>query len=126
MPIRLRAWSLSRVGVLSMLTSSSVVIACAAQVLVAASRDGRRRRRQRLAVEPGLQDRLDGVKAEGADGDRSAGGGFQPLVTEALAEAEDAEAGAVALLGMRPGLHDAANQLGRRGPSLLRPILDPA
>jgi hypothetical protein len=81
-----------------MLTSSSVVVAGAAQVLVAASRGGRRRRRQRLAVEPGLQDRLDGVIAEGADSERSAGGGLQALVTEAPAMAEDAEAGAVALL----------------------------
>ena len=52
-------------------------------------------------VEPLLEDLFDrGVMAR-ADLQRARGRGFQPFGAKPLAQAEDADAGAVALLGMR-------------------------
>ena len=59
--------------------------------------------RQRLPVEVVLQDRLDALVARGTDGERARAGGLEPGGAVGLAEAQDAEAGTEALLGMAKG-----------------------
>src|SRR5262252_7178777 len=113
------------VALVSILFSSAVVVG-ATQVLVVAVEAGRTFGVQRLAVEPGLQDRLDAAVAEGAHRQRPLAGGLHALGAVAVAEPDDAQAGAIALLGMRSRLQDALGQLGCRRSCLLGPADDPA
>ena len=53
-----------------------------------------------LLVEAVAQDGLDAAVAMGAEDERAPAGGFQAFFAVALAQAQDPEAGAVALLGM--------------------------
>jgi hypothetical protein len=59
---------------------------------------------RRSVVEPVLEDRLDRPIGAGADVETAIAGRFQPLGAVLSGEPENAEAGAVALLGMRPAL----------------------
>src|SRR5258707_3984874 len=106
--------------------SLSLVISGAAQVVVATVGGERPWRREGLAVEPRLQDRLQASVAEGADCQRPLAGGLDAISAVAVAEPEDAETGAEALLGMGPRFQDALGQLGRRRSRLLGPADDPA
>src|SRR5258708_26976360 len=106
--------------------SSSLVVTGAAQVVVAAVGGERPWRRKGLAVEPRLQDRFQASVAEGAHRERPLAGSLDAISAVAVAEAEDAEAGAEALFGMRPRFQDALGQLGGRGSRLLGPADDPA
>ncbi len=55
----------------------------------------------RLPIEPVVEDRPDRAIAQRADLQGAGGRGFKPLRPERLGQAQDAEAGAEALLGMR-------------------------
>src|SRR5439155_13124717 len=106
MPVRLRARSLSRVGVVSMRSSSSAVVGGAAHVVVAAHGQAWWRCWQRLRVEAALEDRFDAAVAVGLDGQRPPAGGFQALAAVAMTQPDDAEAGAEALLRVGTVLQD--------------------
>ena len=75
-------------------------------------------RRVRLAVETGAQDGLDGLVAVGPGSQRPHAGRLQALCAVAVGQADDAETGAKALLGMGTGRHDRFDELGggRAGP----------
>ena len=70
------------------------------------------RRRGVLAVV--LQDGGDRGVGAGAEHQRAGAGGIDPLGAVALDQAEDADAGAEALLGMRPRAQDDIDQHWRR------------
>src|SRR5437016_1782802 len=57
-----------------------------------------------------LQDRLDRAVAGGADVIAAPAGGFEPCRAVAPGEAQNAETGAEALLGMGLGLHDRLDE----------------
>jgi hypothetical protein len=63
-----------------------------------------------LPVELVVEDGTDRSVAEPADVDRACGGGFKPFTAERAHEPHDAEAGAEALLGMRPTFQDEFTQ----------------
>src|SRR5512144_2435783 len=87
-----------------------------------------------LTIEVVLQDGFDRAIGPGADLQRAGRGGLQPLYAERLAEPDDAEAGAEALLGMWPVLQDQFAQQRRGRPdargfppdALDRPVRVPA
>src|SRR5689334_19121892 len=91
----------------------SVVVMRAANVLV-----GRRWFRlfvgdlgERHAIEPVLEDRLD-VAVRAGTGDEGAGaGGLEALGAVGFVEAQDAQAGAVPLLGVTTLAHDRLGEL---------------
>jgi hypothetical protein len=73
------------------------------------------------AVEPVLEDRVDVAVGAGADGLGPGTGGLEPGGAVAAAEAEQPQAGAVALLGMRAVGQDggdAPDGLGAESPAL--------
>ena len=79
----------------------------------------------RLPVEPVLEDRLDRSVGTGADVETAVAGRFQPVGTVLAGQAQDAEAGPIALLGVRPALQDQRGELGGardRSPPPRRPI----
>src|SRR6516164_1700981 len=100
MPSSLSALSWSSVGCVSINHLSSVEVGGAADVLVRYRRPVRGHGRP-LAIEVVLQDRVDGAVGARTDLERPAAGGFQPLATMGLGQAQDADTGAEALLGMR-------------------------
>src|SRR5438045_4474055 len=104
MPGRRRVWRPSRVALVSMSVLSSVV-AGAAEVLVGGV-GARRGSAKRLGVEAVAQDRLDGAIRQCLDRQRPPAGRLDALGAVALGEADDAQAAAIALLGMRPRLQD--------------------
>src|SRR6478736_2716210 len=66
-------------------------------------------------IEPGVEDGFDGAVGPGADFDGPLGGGFDARRAIRAGETHDAETGAIALLGMGPGLEDLLAQgCGRR------------
>src|ERR1700722_12596102 len=66
-------------------------------------------------IEPGIEDGFDGAIGPGADLESALGGGLDARGAERDGETHDAETGAVALLGMGPGLEDLlAERRGRR------------
>src|SRR5579859_2726517 len=110
---RRSAFSFSIVGSLSISIPPSVVIFLSANVLVW-------RRRwlrwggglgQRRAIEPGLQDRFDALVGAGAHDERAMTRGLQPLGPVPFAEPHDAEARAVAVLGVRALGDDRGHEL---------------
>ena len=82
-------------------------------------------------IELVVEDGFDGAVGPGADLDGPFGGGLDARRAEGTGEPDDAETGAIALLGMRPGLQDVLAE--RRGPgpilrasSRMRSIVQPA
>src|SRR5215468_7530293 len=71
--------------------------------------------RQRLAVQPLVEDRADRAVGTGADLEPAPTSGLEPIVAVVSREPEDAEAGAEALLGMRPAAQDDLDQGGGVG-----------
>ena len=57
-------------------------------------------------IEPGFEDGFDGAIGPGADLDGPLGGGLDARRAKGADEPDDAETGAIALLGMGPGLED--------------------
>jgi hypothetical protein len=81
----------------------SVVVASATNVPVEQQLAGLAgRRRLRLAIEAVLEDRIDAAVGASAGRERPRARRFDPLATVATLEPQDPQAGAVALLGMRP------------------------
>src|SRR5260221_3378357 len=120
-------FSPSMVGLSSMTgLSFLLVVARAAEVAVGrVRRDRRGAAGQRLAVQPGAQDRLDAAVGVRAQRQRPGAGGLGAVVAVAAGQADDAQHGPVALLGMRAGIQDRLRQ--RRGgrPGLSGPLGDP-
>ena len=77
--------------------------------------------RPRQPVEAMFEDRVDMPVGARADGDGPGTGGLQAGVAIALGEPQDAEAGAVALLGVRPVGEDSLDEGGRVGADRARP-----
>src|SRR3974377_373401 len=70
---------------------------------------------RRLPIELVVEDGFDGAIGPGADLDGPVGGGLDARRTKRAGEADDAETGAIALLGMGPALEDLlAERRGRR------------
>ena len=70
---------------------------------------------RRLPIELVVEDGFDGAVGPGADLDGALGGGFETLGAEGPGEADDAQTGAIALLGMGPAFEDLlAQRRGRR------------
>ena len=61
---------------------------------------------RRLLVEPMLEDRLDRSVGPGADVETAVASRFQPGGAVLAAKTKDANAGPIALLGVRPALQD--------------------
>jgi hypothetical protein len=86
---------------------------------------------RRPLIELGVEDGFDGAIGPGADLDCVFGGGLDARGAVGADETDDAEAGAIALLGMRPGLeYLLAQGRGRRADfaasSRMRSIVQPA
>ena len=65
-----------------------------------------------------VEDGFDGAVGPGADLDGPLGGGLDARRAKGTGKTDDAEAGAVALLGMRPGLEDVLAERRGRGADL--------
>ena len=83
----------------------------------------------RLAFLPVLQDRRDRTVGTGAKCQRLGTGGLQPFGAVTLAQAEDADAGAEPLFGMRArpqhDLHQGCGVTADRGGFALDPLVRP-
>ena len=77
-----------------------------------------------LAIEVVLQDRVDGGVGARADLQRPAAGGLEPLGPVALGQPQDADAGAEALLGVRPLAQDDLDECRGVAPDLAGPPLE--
>lgn len=78
--------------------------------------DGRRGRRRLFrfqAVQLLFENRAQALIAAHIERDGARGGGLHPRVRILLAQPDDAQAGAVALLGMAVAVEDAGNHCGR-------------
>ena len=73
------------------------------------------RRLQRLAIKRAFQDGLHAGIGAGSGRQGAPRRRFQALVREALAQAQDAETGSIAHLGMRPAFQNGGEQLGGGG-----------
>jgi hypothetical protein len=69
----------------------------------------------RLLVEPMLEDRLGRSVGTGADVEAAVASRFQPVGAVLVAQAQDADASAVALPGVRPAFEDQLGELGGAG-----------
>src|SRR5271165_1561773 len=69
---------------------------------------------RRPPIELVVEDGFDGAVGPGADLDRPLGGGFDARRAIGAGEPHDAEAGAIPLLGMGPGLEDLLAERRRR------------
>src|SRR5690242_9958577 len=120
------ALSFSMVGSVST-SFLSVIVAAAADVLV---RDGggalcvRRLHRRGQPVEAVLQDGFDVAVGARPHGNGAGRGRLEPLLAEALAEPQDAEARAVALLRVAPLGEDRLDQLARLRADARAPVND--
>src|SRR5256885_17222028 len=87
-------------------------------------RSGERRRGRERGepVEAVLEDRIDVAIGAGLDGAGPGARRFEPLPAVALGQAQDAEARAIALLGMRTVREDLLDQGGRLGADRARPV----
>src|SRR5213078_2627580 len=95
-------------------SAPSVVVVAAADVLVRqGERGGRGVAHAGDAIEPALEDRVHVAVGAGAGGQRPGTRRLEPRGIIAFGEPEDAQAGAVALLGMGPVGQDGRHQ-GRR------------
>lgn len=92
------------------------VVARAADVVVRARQRERGLGFEGQPIEPVLQDGLHRAIRHGPEGERAGAGGLQAGRGVALAEAEEPEAGAVALLRVRPALQDVLGERGGVGP----------
>ena len=68
-----------------------------------------------LAIEAFVENRADGTVGSGADLEATAAGGFEPFCAVLASQAQNAEAGAEALLGMGPAAQDDLDQGGGVG-----------
>src|SRR5258708_5428623 len=102
----------SSVGWFSTIKASSMVIAGAANVGVVGEQLALRGWPGRMRMEAVLEDRLNGAVGSGADVEAAVAGRFQPLGAVLPCQAQDADAGAVALLGVRPAFQDQRGELG--------------
>src|SRR5512134_2383866 len=114
MPVRPRAFSRSRVGWVNMSFSFSVVVAGAADIGMVDGLACRRARRRRL-IETLVEDGAHRAVGPCADFQGTAAGGVDPFPAKAVGETDDAQAGAKALLGMRPIGQDLLAQQRRVG-----------
>src|SRR5205814_4613729 len=95
-------------------SAPSVVVVAAADVLVRqGERGGRGVAHAGDAIEAALEDRVDVAVGAGAGGQRPGTRRLQPRRVVALGEPQDAEAGAVPLLGMRAVGQDRRDERGR-------------
>src|SRR5712691_755191 len=108
----LSAWSFSSVGALSIVTPSLVVVPPAEMFVDRGEGELPYGLRPGEPVEPVLQDRVDMAIGAGLDGAGAGTGGLEPLRAVALGEAQDAEARAIALLGMRTIRENRLHQRG--------------
>src|ERR1700677_3629305 len=69
---------------------------------------------RRAPIELVVEDGFDGAVGPGADLDGPLGGGFEARGAEGAGEANNAETGAIALLGMGPALEDLLAERRRR------------
>ena len=76
---------------------------------------------QGLLIEAVLEDGLDRAHRVRPQGEGALCGGFEPGVGVGLGQAQDAEAGAVALLGVAPGVEDLGDEGGGGGTDGLGP-----
>ena len=72
-----------------------------------------------------LQDRLDRSVGTDADVETAIAGRFEPIGTVLPRQAQDAETGTVALLGVRPALQDQGGELGGARADCRRLTTDP-
>ena len=93
----------------------------AAQVVVVIGQGVFGRLVQGLLVEAVFEDGLDRAHRVRPQGEGALGGGFESGVGVGLGQAQDAEAGAVALLGVAPGAEDFGDERGGGGSDLLGP-----
>src|SRR5215471_2946360 len=107
-PSSFNALSWSRVGWVSIVLSSMEVTP-AADVGMLDDRPVRGRCGP-FGIEVVLEDRIDGGEGARADLQGPAAGGLQPIAAIALGQAEDADGGAKALLGVRALAHDDLDQ----------------
>ena len=87
-------------------------------------RQAGRRRGERDLIEAVLEDGVDVAIGAGGDTARPGARGFEPRGAVALGQAQDAETGAIALLGMRPVGEDGLDEGRGLGPDRLRPADD--
>src|SRR6185295_15161118 len=73
-----------------------------------------------------VQDRLDAPIGTGAKVQGAAAGPFQANVSDAFAQAHDAQHGAKSHLGMRAAFEDVLDQLGAGGTDFAGPMNHPA
>src|SRR5450631_160669 len=101
---RRRARNLVKVGSVSISRSPSVVVLRSADVFVIQDRGGGRLRArpQGHTVEAVFQDRIDVAIGARSDGHAPCARSFEAGISVAFAEPKNAEAGAIALLGVRP------------------------
>jgi hypothetical protein len=93
-------------------------------------RGARRRLEERRAIETALQDGLHSLETRAADRDGACARGIDTLAAVAIGETDDAEARAVAGLGVRAAAHDrtgeladvATDALGPRDDAFGRPL----
>src|SRR4249920_233762 len=71
------------------------------------------------AIEAALEDRTDRGDGASLDQDAASAGGIDARIVVAPGQRQDTEAGAKALLGMRPGLDDGLEKRRGRGTDLL-------
>src|SRR4051794_11273822 len=71
------------------------------------------------AIEAALEDRTDRGDGASLDEDAASAGGIDARIVVAPGQRQDAEAGAKALLGMRPGCDDGLEKRCGRGTNLL-------
>ena len=91
---------------------SSVVVARSANIGVEERPTIGGRRLQGLAIELVVEDRAHRAVSQRPDLDRPRGSGFEAIGTEGPHQSDDAEAGAEALLRVRPALQDELAQRG--------------
>src|SRR5208283_2557413 len=92
-----------------MVSPYSFIVASAPDVLVDDTYPGRLLR-EFLAIQLVLEDRLDALIRVGLQNEGTGTGGLEPFFPVAPCQPHDAEAGAEALLGVRPSLHDLPDE----------------
>src|SRR5206468_6813384 len=108
----LRAWSFSSVGALSIGAPSLVVVPSPEMFVDRREGELRRGRGRGESVEAVLEDRVDVAVGARVDRDGAGAGRLEPRGAVALGQPQDAEARAIALLGMRPICEDRLHQGG--------------
>jgi hypothetical protein len=74
---------------------------------------------EKSAIKAILEDRTDRGDGASLDEDAAPAGGIDARIVVAPGQRQDAEAGAKALFGMRPGRDDGLEECGGRGADLL-------